>query len=58
MNKIDEYYILGNHPIFKYVNLKVDSYEVAEGLLEDLHELGYETELYKLDENGEKTYIK
>lgn len=52
------YYIIGNHPIFKYINLKVDSYKVAKSLLEELHKMGYETELYKLDENEEKVYIK
>jgi len=57
MDKSYEYLIFGNHPTFKYVNIKAINYEVARTLLMDLHEMGYETELYQIDENGEKVYI-
>lgn len=58
MDKTYEYLILGNHPIYKYINIKAINYEVAETLLMDLHEMGYETELYKIDVDGENYFVK
>ncbi|MFW6014992.1 MAG: hypothetical protein ACOCRK_00985 [bacterium] len=57
MNNKNNFLIIGNHPILRYINKKCKNRKEVRKNIDELRKYDYELEIYKLINDNEMIYI-